>query len=1042
MKIKLLFFFFIFGMSSSVFAQDILMQDGEFQQCSGNFYDEGGPDATYSSFSGEETQVLTLCPEGDMRVRVDFTEFLIAGASDYLYIYDGDSTDAPLIDDYTGANNPGTVIASGGNPTGCLTFEFVPDGNFSPLAGWEAEISCEEPCQEIDPELISVSPSDLIAPGTYEVAVLEEITFEGTAVFENSGENATYEWDFDDGTSAFGETVSHEFDATGTYEINLIVTDDFGCSHTLIFEVVVEFFVLEVDTTTYTVPELVEDVLIDNPCANISNITWSTGTNFGDVNGIGYFNQNNSSFPIEDGVVLYSGDALNDVPGATGSTPATQGETGSQSSGGTGWPGDADLTDLIQEIEGNTTSDSENASIIEFDFVSFADQMSFNFLFASDEYGGFQCSFSDVFAFFLTDSNGNTTNLAVVPGTNTPVAVTTVRDDTYNGGCASQNVGYFDTFYGAGGANPSSAPINLRGNTVIMTAQSTVIPGEQYHIKLAIADRNDTALNSAVFLEAGSFDIGSVDLGSDITAVNGTATCEGQTVTLDVGLSVIDGVTIEWYQDGELLPGEDQATLEVTEPGNYEAVFQYLDDCVSSDVILVEFLPTPDALANNPEDLFLCSNETEETLFDLTANDDNVLGDQDAEDFEITYYTSEEDADDATSPILNPTEYVFTGSADVCEEIFVRIEGVAEGELTNCYDTASFELCIGGINVGDMQDLTECDPENDDVTEFDLTENDAAALDGLASDEYTVSYYESQALADAGDTPIGTPTAYENTLANPQEIFVRVENNESPNCYAADNSFFIEAIPSGIANTPDLINYCYVDGLEEVDLTQNTVVVLGAQDSNDFTVSYYENSADAEAGTNVISAPDVYQPGLAEGCMTIYVRIENNADTSCYNTTSFEVCTIITEVVSVDNLEECDSDSNGSAVFDLTQNDSVALGADQGSSDYSVSYYEDEASAEAGTPAIGTPTAYENSASPQTIWVRVESNTLTSCYAVASFTITSYENGIANPVPDLSYCDTDTNGDAVYDLTQNTPILLGAQDANDFTVSYYETIAE
>ena len=39
-----------------------------------------------------------------------------------------------------------------------------------------------------------------------------------------------------------------------------------------------------------------------------------------------------------------------------------------------------------------------------------------------------------------------------------------------------------------------------------MQASAEVIPGETYHIKMVIADWNDTAVNSAVFLEGGSFD--------------------------------------------------------------------------------------------------------------------------------------------------------------------------------------------------------------------------------------------------------------------------------------------------------------------------------------------------------------------------------------------------------------------------------------------------------------------------------------------------------------------------------------------------------
>ena len=48
---------------------------------------------------------------------------------------------------------------------------------------------------------------------------------------------------------------------------------------------------------------------------------------------------------------------------------------------------------------------------------------------ASEEYdkGWFECNYSDVFAFLLTDQNGVTTNLAVIPETNIPIAVTNIH---------------------------------------------------------------------------------------------------------------------------------------------------------------------------------------------------------------------------------------------------------------------------------------------------------------------------------------------------------------------------------------------------------------------------------------------------------------------------------------------------------------------------------------------------------------------------------------------------------------------------------------
>ena len=46
--------------------------------------------------------------------------------------------------------------------------------------------------------------------------------------------------------------------------------------------------------------------------------------------------------------------------------------------------------------------------------------------------------------------------------------------------------------------------------------QGDVIPGQTYHIKLAVSDFDDQFLNSGVFIDGGSFELGA-DLGEDIT---------------------------------------------------------------------------------------------------------------------------------------------------------------------------------------------------------------------------------------------------------------------------------------------------------------------------------------------------------------------------------------------------------------------------------------------------------------------------------------------------------------------------------------------
>ena len=348
-------------------------------------------------------------------------------------------------------------------------------------------------------------------------------------------------------------------------------------------------------TSLYTVEELVTDVLIDSQCNQAFNITSSTGSDFGSTNGIGYFEANGSSWPFENGLIMTSGDVAN-APGP---------ESGVLLDGTYAWPGDGELEAFIP---GLNAGDTNNASIIEFEFVPVSNSMSFDFIFAAEEYGTFQCTFTDAFAFLLTDSAGNTTNLAIVPGTDDPISVLTVRDDQYNGACESVNEEWFANYYGPGGLPPLTSPTNFIGHTEVMTASATVIPNEVYTIKLVVADDGDTIYDSAVFIDGGSFDIGQLDLGEDILVSSGNALCEGQEIVLDAG-ALPNNSTIEWFMDGTLMEGETGVTLTVTETAFYSAIITVDNtDCAYGDDILVEFFQSP-VISPVEDAVIKCANE-------------------------------------------------------------------------------------------------------------------------------------------------------------------------------------------------------------------------------------------------------------------------------------------------------------------------------------------------------------------------------------------------------------------------------------------------
>ncbi|WP_177731819.1 choice-of-anchor L domain-containing protein [Flavobacterium inviolabile] len=435
------------------------------------------------------------------------------------------------------------------------------------------------------------------------------------------------------------------------------------------------------NNTQHTVPQLVQDVLIGSTCAQVTNITWSTGTNFGSSNGIAYFTKNGSEFPFDSGIVLSTGDALK----AKGPNTSSLGD------GTYAWLGDTQLFNYIQALGFDTDLTSyNNATVLEFDFVPITNQLSFDFLFASEEYGTYQCDYSDAFAFFLTDNAGNTTNLALVPGTNDPISVTRIRDAAYNpigGTCPSVNPQYFGSFNG--GANQEDAAINFNGQTVVMTAQSPVTPNTQYHIKLVIADRNDTSFDSAVFLKAGSFNIGNLDLGDDLLISDGTAICYGDSYTIATGLNAND-FTFTWSTGGNVIPGATGPSLVVTQDGDYTVAAQYNGTtCSQTDTLSVEFY-APIAVGT-PNDLTVCDASGYAT-FDLTSNNGIILGSLVPADHTITFYTSSADAENETNPITAPT--TFTNTIQYHQTIYVRVENNASG----CHVVTEFDLII--------QDLT------------------------------------------------------------------------------------------------------------------------------------------------------------------------------------------------------------------------------------------------------------------------------------------------------------------------------------------------
>ena len=565
---------------------------------------------------------------------------------------------------------------------------------------------------------------------------------------------------------------------------------------------------------TYTAQQLIENVFAASGCAQVSNFSVN-GENISGNLSYGFFQRGTSSFPFQDGILLSTGLAVSAIGPNSGSII---------SDGSTSWTGDADLEAALG------ISNSINATILEFDFIPLTTKISFDYIFASEQYltnpSASQCGYTDGFAFLLKPIGSATyTNIALVPGTSTPVSVNTIRGSGTV--CPPANEIYFDAF------NPTEYPTAYNGQTKILKAQSDVIIGQQYHIKLVIADQGNNLYDSGIFLGGGSFQ-SETFLGNDRTIALDNPYCSGENVILNAQQPGTN--TYKWFKDG-VDTGITTPTYTVTDNTNsneveYSVEVEINGSCISKGKIMMQFVALPIVTNQN---LSQCDIDTDgQTVFNLSELETSIKN-NDATIETVTFYETL-----GGTAITNPSNYNSGNTT-----IYVEVEN-----KYNCKNTASITLNISSSTI-QTASISKCDTDTkiDGFTSFNLPDEVDPTLIASFPGTTSVSYYSSATNAITQTSPL--QATFTNSIIDSETIYARLANGL--NC-------------NGIVAVTLFVNHIDLNDLED----ETYILCSGQTMQLSVNPSYlqYEWSNGSDTFNTTISDPDIYTVKMTDsnGC--------------------------------------------------------------------------------------------------------------------------------------------------------------------------------
>jgi gliding motility-associated-like protein len=383
--------------------------------------------------------------------------------------------------------------------------------------------------------------------------------------------------------------------------------------------------------------------------------------------------------------------------------------------------------------------------------------------------------------------------------------------------------------------------------------------------------------------------------------------------------------------------------------------------------------------------------------------------------------------DTFSSTLPNPThQYATAGNYDVTATITTAAGTSTKTKQITISAIPNPTNTIGNQNVCGVANMS-----------YNLSLFDATVLSGQSTTTYGVAYFlnttdvtnHSNILSASFALPLGTTTFY-----------AKVYNKTNVNCYVY-TSFVVTLYKQPIANAVSDFIICEnlpYNAIEQFDLSTKNSAVLGTQNSAEFTISYHASQYNADH--NLSPLPSIYTNTFASE--VIYIRIQNNTNTSCFATKTFNIKVVQKPILSVvSDFKLCDdSSNNGIENFNLALKTTEILNL-QSPAVFEVKYFYNLTDAQNNTNEILS--AINNSINNQSIFFTISAIGNLNCKVISDFKLIVTRLPIANAGNPIFICDDVTNdAKAMFSLQSNTNRILGPQSATDYKVSYHALTTE